>query len=114
MAIQALHATGVPFQITPISGVATNAGNTTCITPASGKSLRIFYISYNPLLAVEAAFRWGLTGNLWLWNSLATGTVVIAKDFGTHHYLQGAIDEPLVIWLSGAVSTIWNAFYIET
>ena len=98
--------------LTPASGSVSGSGNTTLITPTGGKSLRVFYASYNPALAVEAAFRFGASGTLWLRNSVVASSV-IAKDFGAFRYIQGAADEALILNLSLAVTTIWNTFYIE-
>ena len=98
--------------LTPLSGQASSSGNTTLITPASGKALRVYYASYNPLLAVEAAFRFGAAGGLWLRNNL-TANSVVAKDFGDFRYLQGAADEVLILNLSLAVAVNWNVLYKE-
>ena len=94
------------------SGSVNGSGNNTLITPASGKKLRLSYVSYNPALAVEAAFRFGAAGTLFLRNSLSAGGVV-AKDFGDLRYIEGAVDEALVLNLSLGVATIWNALYTE-
>lgn len=95
------------------SGVASAQGNNTCLTPAAGKKLRIRYLSYNPEAAVEAGFRLGAAGTLFLRNKLAVGGSVIAKDLGAIACIDGAADEPLVLNLSAAVATIWNVFYTE-
>lgn len=94
------------------SGQVSSSGNNTLLTPAAGKKLRLFYLSYNPLLAVEAAFRFGASGSLFLRNNLVANSVV-AKEFGMSRYLEGAVDEALILNLSLAVNVIWNAFYSE-
>mgnify|MGYP001573983118 CR=1 FL=1 len=94
------------------SGQVSASGNNTLVTPASGKKLRLFYVSYNPLLAIEAAFRFGASGSLWLRNNI-TANSVIAKDFGAFRSLEGAVDQALLLNLSLAVSTNWNVFYVE-
>ena len=99
--------------MTAASGTVSSLGNNTVITPASGKRLSIAYLSYNPALAVEAGFRLGAAGTLMLKNSLTAGGSVIAKDFGDFRHVLGAIDEPLILNLSLAVSTNWNVFYRE-
>lgn len=98
--------------VTGASGSVSSSGNNTVITPSAGKRLAVSYLSYNPALAVEAAFRFGASGPLWLRNSLSAGAVV-AKDFGDFRYVLGAVDEPLVLNLSVGVATLWNAFYRE-
>lgn len=98
--------------LTSASGQASGSGNNTVVTPSSGKRLRIYYLSYNPLAAVEAAYRFGAAGTLFLRNNV-TANSVIAKDFGDLRYLQGAVDEALILNLSSAVTTNWNAFYQE-
>ena len=98
--------------LTPQSGQATASGNNTLITPTSGKALRIFYAAYNPLASVEAAFRFGAAGTLWLRNNLVANSVV-SKDFGDLRYLQGAVDEALILNLSLAASVNWTVFYKE-
>jgi hypothetical protein len=100
------------YKVTAASGSVNGTGNNTCITPSSGKKLRLFYLSYNPFLAVEIAFRFGVSGPLFLRSKLMAGGV-ISKELGTNRYLEGAVDEPLILNLSGNVDTIWNAFYIE-
>ena len=98
--------------LTPASGQVSGLGNNTLITPASGKKLRVFYASYNPLLAVEAAFRFGAAGTLFLRNNVLANSV-IAKDLGDFKYLEGAVGDALLLNLSLAVSTNWTVFYQE-
>lgn len=98
--------------LTAASGSVASSGNNTLITPAAGKKLRVYYCSYNPALAVEAAFRFGAAGTLFLRNSI-TANSVIAKDFGALRYVEGAVNEVFILNLSLAVSTIWNTFYVE-
>ena len=110
--LAAVKANTDKIALTPASGSVTGVGNNTLLTPASGKKLRVSYVSYNPALAVEAAFRFGASGAPFLRNSIAAGGVV-AKDFGDLRYIEGGVNEPLVLNLSVGVSTLWNAFYIE-
>ena len=98
--------------LTPASGQVSSSGNNTLITPTSGKKLRVFYASYNPLLAVEAAFRFGAAGTLWLRNNI-TANSVVAKDFGDLRYLEGAVDQVLILNLSLAITTNWTVLYVE-
>lgn len=99
-------------QLTIASGQTAAAGNTTLVTPGAGNRLRISYVSYNPAAAVEAAFRFGAAGPLWLRNNI-TANSVVAKDFGDYRYLEGGADEALILNLSAAVATNWTCFYIE-
>ena len=94
------------------SGQVNGLGNNTCITPAAGKKIRVYYLNYNPLLAVEAGFRFGATGTLILRANVIANSV-IAKDCGDFRYVEGAVDEALILNLSLAVNVIWNAFYLE-
>lgn len=95
------------------SGVATASGNNTLITPTSGKKIRLFYVSYNPLSAVEAGFRFAAAGTIWLKFSVA-GSSVITKDFGpAMRYFEGAIDQALILNLSSTVNVNWTVFYAE-
>ena len=98
--------------LTTGSGSVTGIGNNTLLTPSSGKKLRLAYASYNPALAVEAGFRFGAAGTLFLRNSIGAGAVV-AKDFGDMRYIEGAVDEALILNLSVGVATIWNALFTE-
>ena len=98
--------------LTYASGQTSTSGNTTLLTPASGKLIRVYYASYNPLLAVEAAFRFGATGTLWLRNNI-TANSVIAKDFGDFRFVQGTVGEVLILNLSLGVATNWNIMYVE-
>lgn len=101
------------IKLTPVSGNVSDAGNNLLITPTPGKVLRVVYCGYNPSAAVECAFRFGASGQRWLDNNLVTGGAVVAKDLGDFRYLEGDVDEPLYLWLSAAVSVIWNVFYVE-
>lgn len=102
-----------PYNVNAASGSVSGAGNNTLITPTAGKKLRVYYLSYNPTVAAECAFRFGASGSLFLRNNI-TANSVIAKDFNTFRYIEGAVDESLILNLSAAVATIWNVFYIET
>ena len=110
--LAAIDSSTSKLKLTPASGSVTGSGNNTLITPASGKKLRLSYASYNAALAVEAGFRFGAAGTLFLRNSIGAGAV-IAKDFGDMRYVEGEVDEPLVLNLSLGVATIWNALYVE-
>ena len=98
--------------LTAVSGQTSASGNTTLITPTTGKSLRLSYVSYNPASAVECAFRFGAAGDLFLRNSVVANGIV-AKDFGDLRYVEGAVNEALVLNLSSSVTTTWNCFYTE-
>lgn len=107
-----MASSSVVLALTTASGSASGSGNNTVITPASGKRLQVRYLSYNPVTAVECAFRFGTTGSLFFRNAVPAGAIV-AKDFGDHRCLTGAVDEVLILNLSAAVATIWNCFYNE-
>lgn len=94
------------------SGTVSSAGNNLLLTPDSGKLLRLFYCSYNPVGAVTAAFRFGAGGNLFLLNTLP-GAAIVSKEFGDIRCVQGAVDEPLYLNLSLGISTNWNIFFTE-
>lgn len=98
--------------LTPASGSVNSLGNNTLITPAAGKKIRLAYASYNPALAVEAGFRFGAAGTLFLRNSVVAGAV-IAKDYGDMRYWEGAINESFILNLSVGVTTLWNVLYQE-
>ena len=108
----AIQTTTQRYAITMASGSAGSLGNNTLLTPASGHRLRLSYLSYNAATAVEAAFRLGATGALFLRNSVLANSV-IAKDFGPARYVEGGTNDPLILNLSAAVATIWNAGYQE-
>lgn len=99
--------------LTPASGSVSSSGNNTCVTPTSGKKLQVSYYAYNPSAAVECGFRFGASGVLQLRNSLTTGGAIVMKDFGDRRCVEGAVNEALVLNLSSAVPTIWNALYVE-
>ena len=98
--------------LTVASGQVTTLGNNTLITPTSGKKLRLYHVLYNPLLAVEAAFRFGAAGTLFLRTNVLANSV-IGKDYGDFKYMQGATDEALILNLSLGVATNWNVMYVE-
>ena len=97
----------------PASGSVNGLGNNLCLTPSTGKALRLFYLSYNPSDALEAGFRFGPSGTLFLRHNLTVAGAVIAKEFGVNRFWQGEADESLFLNLSVAAPTIWNAFYRE-
>lgn len=101
------------FQVSALSGTAAGSGNNTLLTPAAGKAVRLNYMCYNPSAGVTAAFRFGAAGSLFLLTTLTVGGSVIAKDFGAFRYLQGGVNEALILNLSSGVSTNWNIFYTE-
>jgi len=101
------------IQLTPLSGSASSQGNNLLLTPASGKAIRIYYMSYNPASSVDAAFRFGAAGILLAPNSV-TGGAIVATDMGGGSWsLQLAVNEALYLNLSGAVATLWNVMYVE-
>lgn len=110
--LAAIDSSTSKLKLTIVSGSAASSGNTTAVTPAAGKKLRVSYLAYNPALAVECAWRFGAAGPLFLRNSMPAGGIV-AKDFGDMRYLEGEVDEPLVLNLSLAVTVIWNCTYVE-
>jgi hypothetical protein len=109
----AKDATVTPYAVSSKSGTASSSGNNACVTPASGKKLRVFFVDYNPSAAVTAGFRFGASGDLWHYHAMTTGMVIVAKEFGPQRYREGGINEALNLNLSDAVSTIWNVYYIE-
>lgn len=94
------------------SGSVNSVGNNTVITPTSGKKLRLSYLSANNASATELGFRFGAAGTLFLRNNL-TANAVVAKDFGDFRYIQGAVNEALILNLTLGVTVIWNCLYIE-
>ena len=109
---QATQPVSGPGALSYGSGQVNSLGNNTLITPAAGKKIRVYYFNYNPLLAVEAGFRFGAAGTLLL-RANVTANSVIAKDYGDFRYVEGAVNEALILNLSLAVNVIWNAFYLE-
>jgi hypothetical protein len=101
------------YELTPASGTITDAGNTIVLTPSAGKRLRIFYLSYNPDGETDIGYRFGAAGPLFLFNHIRFGGSIVGKDFGDQRYLQGAVDEDLVLNQSAIVNTNWNVFYLE-
>ena len=97
--------------LTPKSGQVTASGNTTLVTPASGKRLRVFYLSFNnTTTTVECYFAFGTMQ--FLRNNVLANSV-IAKDFGDFRCIQGAVDQALVLNLSVATPVNWNVLYVE-
>lgn len=101
------------LKYTPLSGSVSSSGNNLLITPASGKRIRLHFADYNPAAAVEAAFRFGTSGQLFLRHNIVVAGSIIMKDFGDVAFVEGAVDEPLYLNLSGAVTTLWNTFHVE-
>lgn len=99
-------------QLTPISGTASSSGPNTLITPASGNSLSLYYLSYNPSAPVTLSFHFGAPPYM-LKNDIVVGGSIIAKDFGDLRCVRGGTDQSLYLELSAAVSTNWNVFYVE-
>lgn len=112
VSLENIDSTTTKVKLTPASSTVSSIGNNTCITPTAGKKLRISYLSYNPIATVTCAFRFAAAGDLFLQNVMPAGSIV-AKDFGDLRYIEGAINEALILNLSSAVSTVWNCFYVE-
>jgi hypothetical protein len=96
-----------------VSGQVTNSGDTTIITPAVGKRIRIYYVSYNLIdpTITEIYFKFPSIGPF-LRNKI-TQYSVIAKEFGTVRPLCGIINDVFIINLDQAVRVNWNASYEE-
>ena len=101
-----------PGALTVGAGQSTGSGNNTLLTPAAGKRIRGYYFSYNPVLAAEIGFRFGSTGTIFLQNNI-TANSVISKDMGDLRFVQGGVDEPLLLNQSLGITTDWTVFYLE-
>lgn len=94
-----------------VSGLISTSGGA-LVTPASGKKLRVYYVSYNPeLVETELGLQFG-SGTLFLYNKVQAGSI-IAKDFGDTRYLQGGINESLNIYIGTFSNVYFNVFYTE-
>ena len=83
------------------------------MTPAAGKKIRLFYASYNPDAPTTLGFRFGAAGATFLNNKITVAASIVAKDLNYKRYLEGAVDEPLILNQDAAVNTIWNILYLE-
>lgn len=95
----------------PASGTVSSSGDNDLVTPTAGKAIRLYYVSYNPTAAPVTAF-FKLGAKQFLLNLLAVANSIIMKDCGDK-YIQGNPDEKLKLNLNSAISTNWNAMYIE-
>lgn len=94
-----------------VSSSTAASGNTAVVTPASGKAVRVHYVSYNPSSDQnEIAFRFGAAGAKFLLNTVPAGSI-IAKDFGDAKYVTGAIDEVFYFYQGFGASSNYNVFY---
>lgn len=94
-----------------VSGSTAASGNTAVVTPASGKAVRVHYVSYNPSSDQnEIAFRFGAAGTKFLLNTVPASSI-IAKDFGDAKYITGAVDEVFYFYQGFGASTNYNVFY---
>ncbi len=98
--------TNIYGSITKVSITATSAGDTTIITPAAGKKIRLFKFSYsadgNNVLGTVAGLKFGANAAIdkqWL------DPKQPYADGLTMRYYDGAINEALKVSLSVAVST---------
>jgi hypothetical protein len=84
------------------------------IFPTSGKKLRIYYVSYSPTTApVLLYLSFSAIGAPLLRNNIVVAGSIIAKDFGSHRYVEGAVNEGFYITTSADVDIHYNVFYTE-
>lgn len=89
-----------------LSQTVSTSGNTTLITPTSGRRVRLFYVLMNADGAnaadVTSAVRFGASGSLVYPVCLKAGSI-FARNIGAgRRYVQGAINEALIANLSAA------------
>jgi hypothetical protein len=84
------------------------------LTPLSGKKLRVYYASYSPTSAPTLLyFSFGSGGAPFLRNNIVVAGSIIAKDFGSHRYVEGGVNVPLYVTTNADVDVHYNVFYTE-
>lgn len=103
-------------ELTPYTGTATASGDTTILTPASGKKIRVYFFEANNGGAADitAYFKFGSGGT-----GKELGKTLIAKNGGgfarslVNNYFEGAADEVLKINLSSSGTINWTIGIME-
>lgn len=108
--------TSVPTDSVLTKSITSSAsGDATVHTPASGKSIRLFYLGYSADGAnsadVTAYVKFG-AGSAIYKQSLAA-KAMFAHTVAARRYVQGAVDEALTLNLSAAQTVHVNIEYLE-
>lgn len=104
--ISSVDATGTPYQISNTYGAA---GNYTIVTPASGKAIRLKFIGLESSAAVDVGYRFAAAGTIYYLRS--TAGPYATNLMGCN--VQGAADEALILYASGAVTVRGYAVVTE-
>lgn len=99
------------------SEIATLSGNTTIVTPASGRRIRLHYLEYSADGAnsadVTVYLRFGASGGAKYRTSLKAGSVFARNVGAGRRYIQGGIDEALIVNLSAGQTVNISVEYEE-
>ena len=104
--------------ITPIAVTATAAGTAVCITPSSGKAIRLWWynVGAHPsnTAPVLAGLRFGIGGTDFFKAALSQYGASASHSFKAgKSYYQGPVDTPLYINLNTAQTVLGNFDYQE-
>jgi len=99
---------------TKSSSVANTSGDTTLVTPPGGQRVRLFFFGYSASpsngSAVMAALRFG--ANTAFDNQYLSPSQPYARNIGAgRRYIQGGVDEALIVNLSAAQTVYCNIEY---
>lgn len=99
---------------TKSSSVATATGDTTLVTPPGGQRVRLFFFGYSASpsngAAVMAALRFG--SNTAFDNQYLSPSQPYARNIGAgRRYIQGGVNEALIVNLSAAQTVYCNIEY---
>jgi hypothetical protein len=99
---------------TKSSSVATATGDTTLVTPPGGQRVRLFFFGYSASPAngapVMAALRFGSSAAFD--NQYLSPSQPYARNIGAgRRYIQGGVDEALIVNLSAAQTVYCNIEY---
>jgi hypothetical protein len=109
---------GLPVDTYSATALTVSAsGDNTIVTPASGKAVRLYYVSLSAHdgngAGVTCILKFGTGGSAKYKVSL-TPKAIWARNIGAgRRYLQGAVDAPLVVNLSAAQSIHASIEYEE-
>ena len=105
-------------EIIPVSITTSSSGTTTLITPSSGASIRLYWfgLAGNPgnTDTVIASLRWTAGGQDFLAVPLSKYGGMFAHSYGGgNSYVQGEVDEALILNLNAAQTVTANLDYQE-
>lgn len=103
--------------LTKATVTASSSGNNTILTPTAGSKIRLYHLGYSAgagVTGVLVGARFGAAGTIFDNEYLVTAGQAFARNIQAgKRYVDGAVNEPLVVNLSGAQTVYVNIEYEE-